>query len=86
MTRPTDLALISAYRQIGTDLLECLHASVEMLNKIGHVLPMGNARQVFDIGMDDLENQLATIRQRMKEVHALSLENVRITMHGGDDD
>lgn len=85
MTRATDLALIDAYRQIGTDLLECLHASVEMLNRIGHILPMGPAKQAFDIGMDDLETQLTTVRERMKQVHELSVENVRITLHGGEE-
>lgn len=85
MTRATDLAIICEYQQASTDLLECLHAAVEMLGKIGHVLPMGAAQQAFDIGMDDLQTQLYGVGDRLKTIHAAQVENVRVSMHGGEE-
>jgi hypothetical protein len=86
MSRPTDIAIIAEYRQASTDLLECLHASVEMLNRIGQVIPMGAAQQAFDIGMDDLQAQLWGVGDRLKAIHAAQAENVRVSMHWGSDD
>ncbi len=85
MTRATDLHIIATYRAVSTELLECLHAATEMLERIGHVLPMGKAQEAFDIGMDDLQTQLYAIGDRMKQIHAAATENVRITMHGGEE-